>query len=309
MKTRSFITLLALLLISTVAHAQFVGQMKQVGPPGSNQNQTQTNQDPDSTYSGSTREPYSLKRYFNSLLGRDSMNITRMWGGSFILPGSAQLYNKQYWKIPVVYGSIGGFAYAGYRNNIKWLDTKDSKYKSTRDLMYLGAALSYWSSILDGVSNYKYPKDILPARASLYSAMLPGLGQVYNGDYWKIPIFYGGLIATGYFISSNNSQFKRYKMMYYETSNPESELYEKFNPETMKYYKDTYRRFRDYSILAGIAVYVLNIIDANVFAHLQDFDVSDDLSASFAPGIVIPLNPSYTVNMNPAVGFKLNLSF
>lgn len=307
MKIRSFITLFMLLLIGTVSRAQFVGQMSQIGPPGSNQKDNREN--PDSTYSQTTRERYSLKRYFNSLAGKDSMNITRMWGGSFLLPGSAQLYNKQYWKIPVVYGSIGGFAYVGYRNNLKWLESGESKYSSTRDLCYIGAALSYWASVLDGVSNFKYHKDVLPARASLYSAMLPGLGQFYNGDYWKIPIFYGGLIATGYFISTNNGQFKRYKMMYYQTSDPDSPLYKKFNPETMKYYKDTYRRFRDYSILAGIAVYVLNIIDANVFAHLQDFDVSEDLSASFAPGIVMPLGPNFAANVGPTVGFRLNLNF
>lgn len=307
MKIRSFITLLTLLFISTVSHAQFVGQMKQLGPPGSNQNENREN--PDSTFSSITREKYSLKRYFNSLAGKDSMSIARMWGGSFLLPGSAQLYNKQYWKIPVVYASIGGFAYAGYRSNLKWLETGDNKYSSTRNLYYMGAALSYWGSILDGVSNFKSPQEILPARASLYSAMLPGLGQIYNGDYWKIPIVYGGLIATGYFISSNNQQYKRYKNMYYETSDPDSPLYQKFNPETMKYYKDTYRRFRDYSVLAGLAVYVLNIIDANVFAHLQDFDVSDDLSASFAPGILMPINPSYMANTSPAVGFRLNFNF
>lgn len=307
MKSRSLIMLFTLLLISTISRAQFVGQMKQVGPPGSNQDQNREN--PDSTYSGSTREPYSFKRYFNSLAGKDSMNITRMWGGSFLLPGSAQLYNRQYWKIPVVYGSIGGFAYAGYRSNLKWHETGDSKYSSTRNLCYVGAALSYWASILDGVSNFKYHKKVLPARASLYSAMLPGLGQVYNGDYWKIPIFYGGIITTGYFISSNNEQFKRYKMMYYQTSDPDSPLYQKFNPETMKYYKDTYRRFRDYSVLAGIAVYVLNIIDANVFAHLQDFDVSDDLSASFVPGVLMPINPNFAASVSPAVGFRLSLNF
>lgn len=307
MKIRSFITLISILLIGTVGRAQFVGQMKQIGPPGSTQEEK--NKDIDTTFSGNTREPYSLKRYFNSLAGKDSMNIARMWGGSIVLPGSAQLYNKQYWKIPIVYGSIGGLMYAGYRSNLKWLDTGDSKYSSNRNLFYMGAALSYWASILDGVSNYKYHKDVLPARASLYSVMVPGLGQIYNGDYWKVPIIYGGLLTAGYFISSNNAQFQRYKMMYYQTSDPESPLYQKYNPETMKYYKDTYRRFRDYSVLAGLAVYVLNIIDANVFAHLQDFDISDDLSASFAPGVVMPLNPNFAANINPAVGFRFNLNF
>ncbi len=307
MKTRSLITLFTLLLISTICRAQFVGQMQQVGPPGSNQNQNKENLD--TTYSKNAREAYTFKRYFNSLAGKDSMSIARMWGGSFLLPGSAQLYNKQYWKIPVLYASIGGLVYAGYRSNMKWLDTGESKYNSNRDLFYMGAAVTYWASILDGVSNFKSPQKILPARASLYSAMLPGLGQIYNGDYWKIPIFYGGLITTGYFISTNNDQFKRYKMMYYETSDPESPLYQKYNAETMKYYKDSYRRFRDYSILAGIAVYVLNIIDANVFAHLQDFDISEDLSASFAPGVVMPLNSNFTANTKPAVGFRLCLNF
>ncbi|MDD2419506.1 MAG: hypothetical protein EOM16_02760 [Bacteroidia bacterium] len=295
------------LLWSQVSFSQIQGQMRQIGPPGS-QN-TQQQQEEDSLYQGSTREPYSLKRYFNSLAGKDSMNISRMWGGSFLLPGSAQLYNKQYWKIPVVYASIGGFMYAGYNNNLKWLDTGQDKYRQNRDLFYIGAALSYWGSVMDGVANFKYHKKVLPARASLYSAMLPGLGQVYNGDYWKIPIFYGGFIVTGYFISSNNTQFKRYKNLYYLSSDPENSDYQNINPETMKYYMDSYRRLRDYSILAGVLVYALNIIDANVFAHLQDFDVSDDLSASFAPGVVMPLNPNFAYNMNPAVGFRLNIKF
>lgn len=307
MTIRSFIMLLTILLVSTSVSAQFAGQMKQIGPPGSTQEEK--NKEIDTTFSSVAREQYTFKRYFNSLAGKDSMNITRMWGGSFVLPGSAQLYNKQYWKIPVVYGSIGGFMIAGYRSNLKWLDTGQSKYSTNRNLFYMGAALSYWASILDGVSNYKYPNKVLPARASLYSAMVPGLGQFHNGDYWKIPIFYGGLLTTGYFISSNNSQYKRYKMMYYQTSDPESDLYQKYNPETMKYYKDTYRRFRDYSVLAGLAVYVLNIIDANVFAHLHDFDISEDLSASFAPGVVLPINPNYAVNINTAVGFRLSLNF
>lgn len=97
--------------------------------------------------------------------------------------------------------------------------------------------------------------------------------------------------------------------MYYETSNPESPLYGKFNAQTMKYYKDTYRRYRDYSILAGIAIYALNIIDANVFAHLQDFDISDDLSASFVPGVIMPINQRLSYNIGPSVGLNLKLTF
>ena len=299
--------LLLFTLLSLQALAQVQGQMQQVRPPGAPGNQQQNTTDTNYVYN---RKPtYTFKRYFNSLAGKDSMNITRMWAGSIIVPGTAQLYNKEYWKIPVIYGTIGAFTYAGYRNNTLWHETGDKKFKTTRDLCYLGAALSYWGSILDGVSNYKFYKDVLPARASLYSAMLPGLGQYYNGDYWKIPIIYGGFITVGYFISSNNSQFQRYKYMYYETSNPDSPLFGKYNAQTMKYYKDTYRRYRDYSILTGIAVYALNIIDANVFAHLQDFDISDDLSASFLPGVIMPVNPQLTYNIGPTVGLNLKLTF
>ncbi|MDP3453736.1 MAG: DUF5683 domain-containing protein [Bacteroidales bacterium] len=305
MKLRPIITLL-LISICYLAKAQFPGQMQQIGPPGSNQNQNKASED--STFAGTRREPYSLKRYFNSLAGKDSMNIARMWGGSLLLPGSAQLYNKQYWKIPLVYATVGGLAFAGYRNNVEWHNTGDERHKRARDLCYLGAALSYWGSVMDGVANFRYHKEVLPARASLYSAMLPGLGQYYNGDYWKIPIIYGGFITVGYFISSNNQQYQRYKYLYYEASNPESPLSGRYNAQTMKYYKDTYRRFRDYSVLAGVFVYALNIIDANVFAHLQDFDVSEDLSASISPGLIMPINPGYAINHGPVVGFNLKLT-
>lgn len=307
MRLRLLMPALFMLLLSQQLFAQFQGQLRQVGPPGSQQQEgTKAN---DTTYQGTQREPYPIKRYFKSLAGKDSMNITRMWGGSLLLPGSAQLYNKQYWKIPVVYTAIGGFTYAGYRNNIEWLRTGDVRYKNNRDLFYIGAALSYWGSVLDGVANFKYHKEVLPARVSLYSAMLPGLGQFYNGDYWKIPVFYAGFVVTGYFISSNNQQFKRYKYLYYESAKTDSPLFGKYNPQTMKYYKDTYRRFRDYSILTGALVYALNIIDANVFAHLKDFDVSEDLSASFAPGIVMPLSPQYAMGIPPAVGLQIRLKF
>jgi len=308
MKFCPYIAFVALMLLSHLAMAQFGGQMKQIGPPGSNLNQNQQGGDTTGV-SGVKKEPYPLRRYFKSLAGKDSMDITRMWAGSFILPGSAQLYNREYWKIPIVYASVGGFLFAGYRNNVAWHETGLQRYKTSRDLFYVGAALSYWGSILDGVKNFKYHKDVLPARASLYSAMLPGLGQYYNGDYWKIPIIYGGIITVGYFISSNNSQFQRYKYLYYETSNPDSPLAGKYNAQTMKYYKDTYRRFRDYSILTGVFVYALNIIDANVFAHFQDFDVSDDLSASFSPGVIMPIAPQFSKNSGPMVGFNLKLNF
>ena len=86
------------------------------------------------------------------------MRINHMWLGSIILPGTAQIYNREYWKLPIVYGSISGFMYAGYRSNLEYMNTGDTKYQTMRDLFYVGAALSYWGSMMDGVANYKYHK-------------------------------------------------------------------------------------------------------------------------------------------------------
>ncbi|MEN6618985.1 MAG: DUF5683 domain-containing protein [Rikenellaceae bacterium] len=311
MMRNRFIILIFALLVSFPSKAQFsgTGSLGQVGPPGSNiQQNTQKNEEEEDE--GTPRPPaYTLKRYFKSLAGKDSMDITRMWAGSIILPGTAQIYNKDYWKLPVLYGGMATFIYSGYKSNLKYQETGDEKFKKNRDILYLGAALTYWGAMVDGVASFKYYKNILPARASLYSALLPGLGQAYTGNYWKIPIFYGGFIACGYFIYSNNMQYQRYRTLYNEASLPGSTVTGRYNVETLKYFKDNYRRYRDYSVLAGVLVYALNIIDANVFAHLQDFDVSDDLSASFGPGIIQPLNYQFTNNLNPAFGIQMKLNF
>ncbi|MFA6334454.1 MAG: DUF5683 domain-containing protein [Bacteroidales bacterium] len=305
-----FIILTLALLVAVSSKAQFnTGTFTQTGPPGFT-TQQQNNQQKEEENDTTSKPPsYTLKRYFKSLAGKDSMNITQMWMGSAILPGTAQIYNRDYWKLPVIYGGMATFIYSGYKFNQKYHKNGDSKYRTNRDLMYLGAALTYWGSMVDGVANFKYYKDILPARASLYSALLPGLGQAYTGNYWKIPIFYGGFITCGYFIYSNNMQYKRYRKLYNEASISGSEVSGKYSVETLKYYKDSYRRFRDYSILAGVLVYALNIIDANVFAHLQDFDVSDDLSASFGPDVIQPINYQFTNNLNPSFGFQMKLNF
>lgn len=295
-----------LILVTSALNAQVTKIFTPVGPPGS----TQQNQENNKEEKYEPKKPsYTLKRYFKSLAGRDSMRINHMWLGSIILPGTAQIYNREYWKLPIVYGSISGFMSAGYRSNLEYMNTGDTKYQTMRDLFYVGAALSYWGSMMDGVANYKYHKKVLPARASLYSTLLPGLGQAYNGDYWKIPIFYGGFITCGYFIYSNQNQYLRYKDLYNWASQPGSDYNGKYSVETLKWYRDTYRRYRDYSIIAGALVYVLNIVDANVFAHLQDFDVSDDLSMNIRPAMITPLNPQYAYNQSPSVGIKINLTF
>lgn len=252
------------------------------------------------------KEPFKLRTYFTALAGKDSLKLGRVFSGAVVLPGYSQAYNRQYWKIPVIYAGMGAGIYIGYRFNMKYLDTENDSYALYRNLCYAGAGLLYWSSLLDGVVNFRYNKPVLPARATLYSALLPGLGQMYNGDYWKIPIIYGGLITCGYFWQYNGLQYHRYKAMYNHATAKPSEYDGWMTPDNIKWYRDTFRRYRDYSIIATALVYALNIIDANVFAYFKDFDVSDDLTLRVEPGLI---PGDACVSAAPGAGIQFRLTF
>ncbi|MFA5443903.1 MAG: DUF5683 domain-containing protein [Bacteroidales bacterium] len=253
------------------------------------------------------KEPFKLKTYFTALAGKDSLKLSRVFSGALVLPGYSQAYNRQYWKIPVVYAGMGAGIYMGYRYNMKYLETENDTYALYRNLCYVGAGLFYWGSLLDGVVKFRYDKEVLPARATLYSALLPGLGQIYNRDYWKIPVIYGGLIACGYFWQYNGMQYQRYKTMYNHATSSPSRYDGWMTPENIKWYRDSFRRYRDYSIIATVLVYALNIIDANVFAHFQDFDISDDLTLRIEPGIIS--QGMYASASYPGAGIQMRLTF
>lgn len=270
---------------------------------------TQTGTNRTDTSNVPATPPFKLKTYFTALAGRDSLQLSRAWSGSIVLPGYIQAYNRQYWKIPLIYAGMGTGFLLAHENSRKYKETEDDKYATYRNLCYLGAGLFYWGGMLDGVASYKSPIPYLPARATLYSALLPGLGQIYNGDYWKLPVIYGGLATCFYFLQFNNMQYKRYKVMYNRATDGKQEYNGWLTPDNIKWYRDTYRRYRDYSILATLAVYVINIIDANVFAHFQDFDISDDLSFNFSPGIIPPLESRMGLNTATAYGLQCNIIF
>ncbi len=94
------------------------------------------------------------KNFFGGLTGRDSLGVSRMWFYSLALPGYSQLYNRDYWKLPILYGGVGGLAYAGYHNNMNFLDTGNEQFKTNRNLCYIGAGLVYWAALLDGLASY-----------------------------------------------------------------------------------------------------------------------------------------------------------
>lgn len=124
-----------------------------------------------------------------------------------------------------------------------------------------------------------------PRTATLRSALLPGLGQAYNEKYWKIPVIYGGLAASVYFIDRNGGSYRRYRQALIDRHDPNrTDPFEGiYTEQQLNSLKDTYRRWRDYSYIGLIAVYVLQVVDANVDAHLYDFDVGDDLSLRMRP--------------------------
>lgn len=145
-----------------------------------------------------------------------------------------------------------------------------------------------------------------PHKASIMSLVLPGLGQVYNKKYWKVPIIYAGMGASLYYAFEERSLFREFKEAYLKRvdDDPQTEdlKYANYTNQNMLSLIDYHRRSRDiFFILTGV-VYALNIVDAAVDAHLFYFDVSDDLSASIRPQLL----PDPTgMGFTPAL--KLNL--
>lgn len=133
-----------------------------------------------------------------------------------------------------------------------------------------------------------------PARAAFYAASLPGLGQIYNKDYWKIPIVYGAL-GTGVVVAvDSDREFQRFRTAFKQRLAGRLDEFTQVDPvtgETTEIFsddalirgQDIFRRRKELAILVTAGLYVLQIIEANVDAHLSQYDVDDDLT--FAPDI------------------------
>ena len=144
----------------------------------------------------------------------------------------------------------------------------------------------------------------IPRVATIRSAILPGLGQIYNKKYWKLPIVYGALGVTAYIFFDNLQVYKDLRFAYKAKYNlsiqptgvpyaiPDSTEYYKIKPEYLPYSlnsirqnRDNFRRNIDYSVLVFILFWGLNVVDATVDAHLKGFDVSPDLTFKIKPYI------------------------
>ncbi len=121
-----------------------------------------------------------------------------------------------------------------------------------------------------------------PARAAFYSALVPGLGQAYNKKYWKIPVVYAGLGVGLYYYTFNQKEYHKFRDEYKRrldgTSDPDHPIYGNLDNDRLIRGQKFHQRNRDLSALITGAIYILNIVDANIDAHLMQFNVNDNLS-------------------------------
>lgn len=248
---------------------------------------------------------FSFRQYFGSLAHKRPGQVQNLFMGSTVFVGGEQIYNRQYWKLPIIYGGIGAGVGMGIHFNNQYKNTGEDKYKTFSTLSFVGAGLVWWGSLLDGTMNFQTDRYPDPGKSTVYSILFPGLGQIYNGEYWKIPIYWGAIAGGVYFYSTNKRNYERYKWIYDQASSTDPEVEKPpITAENALYYRDIYRRYRDYSILATALFYVVQIVDANVFAYMQDFEIDDDISLRVEPTV---FSPDYA--QAPAMGLGFTLRF
>jgi len=152
-------------------------------------------------------------------------------------------------------------------------------------------------------------KEHSPTKATLMSTFLPGLGQIYNKKYWKVPIIYAGFGLMTYFIYFNADEYLNYKCAYIESSHGITDgsygyLVQRYTLDELVSAREYYRRNLEISILITVLWYAVNILDATVDAHLYTFNITDKLAVKVEPAM-LPTQVSY----KPAAGLKLSLHF
>ena len=128
------------------------------------------------------------------------------------------------------------------------------------------------------------------ATKALLLSLVPGLGQIYNGQAWKVPVIYGTFAAMGYFIYYNHDQMSMFKKEYlYRINNgdtPRLTDYATYPTSSIYRLYNAYNRDYQLMVIITAGVYALNLIDAYVFGHLYEFHIDDDLSMSLTPGMM-----------------------
>lgn len=153
-----------------------------------------------------------------------------------------------------------------------------------------------------------------PHKATIYSAVLPGLGQFYNKKYWKIPIVYTGIGVIGYFALENRSEYRKASEAYIykfneETYEIDNDLIDRYDVDVLRDIRDYYRRNMELSYIILALWYGLNIVDATVDAHLFNYDVGDNLSVQIEPTLMPDFafrQHHYSPFAPPGIRLKIN---
>jgi hypothetical protein len=269
----------------------------------------------------------------------DSMSFRKVTLTSAVLPGFGQIYNKQYWKLPILYGTVGASLGMCLWSNSKFKPLKAeferitdqslmrtpelnavqremSKYNTMRNVFMVSTIASYLYFVGDACIKYS-TSEVSPVNKATTLAMIcPGAGQIYNKSYWRVPIVVGGFASTIYCIDWNNRGYQRFKKAYRPKADydanpdlyPDGSLDEfggRYNTSFLKNLRNSYRRNRDLCIILTAGLYILQIVDAHVDAHLRDYDISDDLSVEVTPMI----NYAYQPGLGTTATMGMNLTF
>ena len=167
----------------------------------------------------------------------DSMSLRGVSWSSLALPGFGQIYNKQYWKLPILYGTVGASLGLCLWSNSKYKPLKSKfdymtdqslyrtpelnavqsemiKYNTMKQVFMVTTIASYLYFIGDAVINYSTNEVSRVNKATTLAMICPGAGQVYNQSYWRVPIVIGGFATTIYCIDWNNRGYQRFQKAY-----------------------------------------------------------------------------------------------
>lgn len=194
------------------------------------------------------------------------------------------------------------FSVAGNNTLAQSTVKKDSISVKTADTTAILVANESTPIVVDSLAMLHSPQ-----RAALLSAIIPGLGQVYNQKYWKVPIVYAGFAGFAYGIWFNNKYYQEMKFLYPERKLNPTAILHGYKPavtaDRFKAARDYYRRNRDLCIIGAGLFYVLNIIDATVDGYFYEYDISNDLSLKISP-VMLPSDRYATLG----VSFSFNLN-
>jgi len=201
---------------------------------------------------------------------------------------------------------------SGYSQEKK--QKKSKEQPQTKEVDSLAQNMAGEGVTFEEVSKKKEINPLAPSKAAFYSAILPGLGQIYNKRYWKAPIVWGAIGTGIYVYSYNNTEYRRARNAYKRrlAGFVDDEFYDlngdgsgpDVSSEALQEAQENTQRDRDLSLVITIALYALNIIDANVDSHLKQYNVSDDLAVDFNP--YLDINPFTNA---PSYGMAMVIKF